>query len=157
MTVIDSKERLNALPEETLLPQSEVQERLHGLASQGYLTGEILTVLEEWLRSVGYFSHLKEPNLFLRFPGWWTDSVELWLQVNYSRLGYRAPSARQPQHCPLCIEKHRQRGKRTPSGLRIRVSWHMVFCPSHPLPPPRWAFCFERSRARPHAGEPTIA
>jgi len=134
MTVIDSKERLNALPEETLLPQSEVQERLHGLASQGYLTGEILTVLEEWLRSVGYFSHLKEPNLFLRFPGWWTDSVELWLQVNYSRLGYRAPSARQPQHCPLCIENIGSEGKELLRVYEFELASTWYF--AHPTPYP---------------------
>lgn len=134
MTVIDSKEKLSVLPEETLLPQSEVQERLQGLASQGYLAGEILTVLEEWLRSIGYFSHLKEPNLFLRFPRWWTDSVELWLQVNYSRLGYRAPSARQPQHCPLCIENIGTEGKELLRVYEFELAGTWYF--AHPTPFP---------------------
>ena len=96
--------KTNVLPRGKVLEQNEVQAALaKGQENTGSLDA-VLRELEEWENSIGYFDHLTEENVFLSFPDARLD-LDLRLQVNYSRLSYKAPAGQKKTvECPLCIE-----------------------------------------------------
>jgi len=129
---LEKSEFMVPLPAGVLLPQEEVQERLDSLYSKGRFA-EALVALETWLRSVGYFDHLTESNIFLSFePEEGMPSLRL--QVNYSRLSYKLPGQASKLSCPLCFENIGAPGKEKLRVYEFSLAGSRYF--AHPTPFP---------------------
>jgi len=121
------------LPAGQVLPQEQVQAALTLGLREHTLIEPALDALESWLKSIGYFAHLREDNLFLAFPNAW-QGCELWLQVNYSRLGYKLPPGPRTQKCPLCYENIGAPGKELLRVFEFELAGTPYF--AHPTPFP---------------------
>ncbi|MDK2971460.1 MAG: UDPglucose--hexose-phosphate uridylyltransferase [Candidatus Sumerlaeota bacterium] len=103
------KSGTEVLPVQASLAQEDVQTALQRARDAGASLAECLGILQRWSEAVGYFAHLGEPNEFLVFPDA-SLGLDLRLQINYSRLAYKAPEGRRIG-CPLCFENIGTPGK----------------------------------------------
>jgi UDPglucose--hexose-1-phosphate uridylyltransferase len=114
-----------------ILSQAEIQTRLNSISST--LLNTRFKELERWSKAVGYFDHLREPNVYLTFE----DSslgVELRLQLNYSRLGYQKPNHPDLPKCPLCFENIGVLGKEKLRVLEFSLLGEQYFAHLTPFP-----------------------
>ena len=118
----------------SLPTQEQVARALADVVASAGSHAEALDQLEEWSRSVGYFDHLPRGNL--RLAAW--DArlrVEMRLQVNYSRLGYkpgeRAPG--QPAN-PLAWENVASAWKPLLRAHELRLAGVEYFAHATPFP-----------------------
>jgi galactose-1-phosphate uridylyltransferase len=119
------------LPDNPDLTQQEVQSLL--AADHDGNLDVTLRELERWSNAVGYFNHLTAPNEFLSFPN--DDyGVTLRLQVNYSRLGYKAPNGERRVACPLCIENIGTPGKELLRVFEFELEGTQFFAHLTPFP-----------------------
>lgn len=119
---------------ETLPPQDIVQARLAAIQEQSggrldIALGELLSQSEAW----GYFNHLTERNEYLSFPTA-DDVAPLRLQINYSRLAYRAPEGARSPACPLCFENIGVPGKEALRVFEFTLDGVAFFAHATPFP-----------------------
>lgn len=114
-----------------ILSQKDVQRNLE-LLSSGTLNTPF-SELEQWSNSVGYFAHLKQPNEYMTFVD--ADlGLNLRLQLNYSRLGYKKPDHPDLPACPLCIENVGVPGKELLRVYEFSLLGEQYFAHLTPFP-----------------------
>lgn len=135
-TLRESAPSTHLLPQAAMLSQPEVQRLLTDAERSGATLSEILRALESWSESIGYFDHLQESNERLEFaePAL---GVNLRLQINYSRLGYKAPEGKGAPACPLCFENIAAPGKEKLRAWEAPIAgtpyfFHLTPFPLHP-------------------------
>lgn len=106
---------VQTLPRGEITEQADIQSLLAAMHERGQRLDAVLDELASWSESVGYFDHLTASNEYLQFDSA-TLHVLLRLQINYSRLSYKAPEGERAVACPLCIENIG-----TPGKERLRV------------------------------------
>ncbi len=83
-----------------------------------------LEVLERWSHAVGYYEHIRQPNDLLVFPCEQLK-VNLRLQINYTRLDYKAPpkaeSKSETEYCPLCYYNVASKQKPLLRAFRLAI------------------------------------
>lgn len=133
----------------TLPEQTEVQTRLQEVYSRtGGRLDETLVTLMQWSDGWGYFDHLKQTNEYLTFeaPG---EVVPLRVQVNYSRLGYKAPEGNRGPACPLCFENIGVPGKERLRVFEFTLAGTPFFAHLTPFPLYRGHFVVNLRRHAP--------
>lgn len=120
------------LPAGLVADQSRIQADLDVLRRKGVTLDGVFVELARWLDSVGYFAHLTDQNEYITiFDAEY--NLPFRLQINYSRLTYKAPSGARLA-CPLCIENIGMPGKELLRVFELELGGEAYF--THPTPFP---------------------
>ncbi len=121
------------LPTGLLIDQTEVQNRLSAMQTDGASLGQVLGELERWSESTGYFGHLTQPNEYLEFRDEHCQAT-LRLQINYSRLSYNPKQIGERFTCPLCFENIGTPGKERLRAFEFEIHGTSFFAHLTPFP-----------------------
>lgn len=133
----------------TMPEQAEVQQRLDALHDRnGGRLDETLVTLMQWSDGWGYFDHLKQTNEYLAFEAP-EEVAPLRLQINYSRLGYKAPEGGRGPACPLCFENIGIPGKERLRVFEFTLAGTPFFAHLTPFPLYRGHFVVNLRRHAP--------